>query len=258
MVFITLVFVHFFTNFNIVEAIDIILRQSPDLSTILNRKLIRREYLFRYLDGKGITVTTPATKSSLVNKILKIWDSENTKQTVSNCQSEIQTIGATQTPVNDVNLLATKFTEWFYSIFNKDEPIGEEHFWQDCIFQLNLISDTANSTNTVESSTEAVNLLFNTKNEHGLYLNLNLTPEGIKGKMDNHGLVLVFACGTLHTKDNCVGVFEQMFALARDPFSENNWKIKNSRLLLRSKPGVSNMPTLENSSLNNMLLISNR
>lgn len=120
-----------------------------------------------------------------------------------------------------------------------------------------MISDSVNTTNTVDNNrVEVVNMLFITKREHGLYFNPNLTSEGVKGQMNTHGLVLVFVCGTLHTKDNCIGLFEQSFALARDPFSENNWKIKKTMLSLRSKI-ISSIPILDNITVNNMMTVYN-
>lgn len=151
---------------------------------------------------------------------------------------------------NDVNTLAFKFSEWFYSILNQDSPIGEEHFWQDASLKLNLISETTNLSNSVDNDCiEVVNLLYATKNEHGLFFNPNLTKDGVRGKINNHGLVMVVSCGTLHTKESCVGIFEQMFMLARDPFSENNWKIKHTELNLKSKPSVPCAPILKDSTL---------
>lgn len=195
--------------------------------------------MFQYLNEKGATIPDATTKISLITKLMKFWDdSSKTKEktvAVSESREEVK-----------VKELANKFCEWFYQIFNEDKPIGDEHFFQDCVLKLNLISDVSNVSESVENNpSEISELLYKTKCEHGIYLNPNLTSEGCKGKMDNHGLVLVFACGTLHTRDSIVGVFEQMFALARDPFSENNWKIKNTILNLKSKP-VNNVPILDN------------
>lgn len=216
---------------------------------------MRREYLFQYLNDKGISVLPPVTKLTLINKILSIWgESSKEKEEKQSIPESNLTVTSVPTQVNDVNLLAIKFAEWFYHIFNENEPIGEEHFWQDSSLKLNLISEAANLSENVENDpSEIVNLLYKTKCEHGIYFNPNLGSEGVRGKMDSHGLVMVFVCGTIHTKDSCVGVYEQMFALARDPYSENNWKIKHTLLNLKSK-SVTSVPMLSDSSLNGDLL----
>lgn len=63
--------------------------------------------------------------------------------------------------------------------------------------------------------------------------------------MEHHGIVLVLCCGTLHTHASVsVGVFESVFGLMRDPFSDNNWKIKSIKMQLQSA-GISRPPQLE-------------
>jgi hypothetical protein len=69
---------------------------------------------------------------------------------------------------------------------------------------------------------------------------------------------MVLACGTLHQQDKCVGVFEQLFGLIRDPLACNNWKIKYTELHLTSKSTVTSSPTLaEGSLLKNILSVPN-
>ena len=45
---------------------------------------------------------------------------------------------------------------------------------------------------------------------HRLTCNPNLCEEGVRGRLEAHGLVLVLVCGTLHTSSNVCGVFEQV------------------------------------------------
>lgn len=65
--------------------------------------------------------------------------------------------------------------------------------------------------------------------------------------MELHGLVLILSCGTLHSSDSSLGVFEAVFGLMRDPFSDNNWKIKNIKLQLQSSSvtGIQKVPQLQ-------------
>lgn len=217
-----------------------ILRHSGDVQTVLSRKIITKDIIFQYLDKKGIPIVEPSTKPNLIIHLIKYWEY---------CRKKII---PQDNPQDKVKELANRFSEWFYNIMNEERPIGEEHFFQECVLNLQLISVENNVSECVENNPREVSeLIFKTKHDHQLFFNPNLSSDGIKAKMDAHGLVLVFACGTLHTKDSIVGIFEQMFALARDPFSENNWKIKNTTLILRSKP-VRNVPVLvENPHTNN-------
>lgn len=67
--------------------------------------------------------------------------------------------------------------------------------------------------------------------------------------MELHGLVLILCCGTLHTHESvAVGVFESVFGLMRDPFSDNNWKIKNIKMQLQSSVATQKIPELQHCS----------
>jgi hypothetical protein len=63
--------------------------------------------------------------------------------------------------------------------------------------------------------------------------------------MEHHGVVLILCCGTLHTHASVsVGIFESVFGLMRDPFAENNWKIKYITLQIKSTPAIGSMQKL--------------
>ena len=88
---------------------------------------------------------------------------------------------------------------------------------------------------------------------YGLVFNPNLCGEGVSGRIDPHGLVLVSACGTLHTapgsagsssESRCCGTFLQVFGLIRDPFEGNNWKIKFTQAKMVSQAVVEELPRL--------------
>ena len=68
--------------------------------------------------------------------------------------------------------------------------------------------------------------------------------------MEHHGLALILCCGSLHTHASVsVGIFESVFGLMRDPFAENNWKIKYITLQIKSSSAIGSMqklPQLEN------------
>lgn len=231
------------------------MKYSQDELGILKRKSVTREVLFEYLHEKDCVVPVETTKSALISKICNFWNLQTTT-----CKFE----ETQQPPAKDnnenaenLNVLGERFAEWFYNMLNTTPVIGSEHFWQDCTLTLNLISEMQTITETVSDDCEKIaNVISTTKTTHNLFFNPNLSREGTKTKMDPHGLVIVMVCGTLHTDSKCVGVFEQIFGLARDPFSENNWKIKNTHLNLRSKSDVNELPKLCNTIENECLSIT--
>lgn len=249
--------------YDVEGAITVILKYSADTVSILRRKCITREILFNYLDDNNVTVTLPTTKDTLIDKLLKFWEKndtndEITKQFKSEKAPVVQNIYnihiAPQETIdknkNEANELALKFSEWFYSIMNTDDMISTEHFYPDATLKLNLISNTITDSNNVESDPQQiVELLFSTKLKHGLFFNPNLSNQGVKGKLTPHGLVLVAACGSIHVGPQCVGIFEQLFGLAKDPFADNNWKIKYTELNLRNQSNVTALPLLERDAL---------
>lgn len=244
-------------------AVRAILKYSPNTQSILRRKSITREILFNYLDDKNVTVTMPITKDALIDKLLHFWekhdeDIRTSKEIISENTPVIQNVYNIYTAPtqnnerskNVVSEMALKFSEWFYSIMNSDNMIPVEHFYPDAKLKLNLISATITDSNMVENDqSQIVQLLFNTKLKHGLCFNPNLSHDGIKGKMTPHGLVLVAACGSIHVGHQCVGVFEQVFGLAKDPLTENNWKIKYTELNLRNQTDVTTLPVLKSQAL---------
>ncbi|XP_063244297.1 uncharacterized protein C3orf38 isoform X2 [Bacillus rossius redtenbacheri] len=162
----------------------------------------------------------------------------------------------------DADELAAKFSEWFYGLLNSSVSgelqtgLGAEHFWPNCNLALKLESPEGNLEQSVrENSDEAVHLLCTTCVGHRLLFNPNLTRDGVKGRMDSHGLVTVIACGTLHVGSMCVGVFEQAFGLIRDPSAHNNWKIKTTELQMKAM-SVTSLPTVQAGTLNSELSLT--
>lgn len=255
------------------------------MASFLRRKVLTRNILFEYLHDSGIKVELPVTKDELIEIIIQAWDKNQInpnnpnrteqnldlyKKTSSNLhsqnnvenlqKSEVSSstttnihitnvyINQTQNTIspNSLEVMSLKFCEWFYELMNKNEVIGSEHFFPDASLQLKLVSDAISQEEEVKNDGKCIgNLLFKIKSEHGLFFNPNLHTDGTRGKTDPHGLVMIMSCGTLHINNIISGVFEQIFALARDPTSENNWKIKNTTLVLKSKSGVTSMPKLE-------------
>jgi hypothetical protein len=171
-------------------------------------------------------------------------------------ESSISSVGK---PSDEANTLACEYCKWFYNLLNQtklkqvESSMNAEHFFPDCGIKINMQSPTGALEKQENGAESVVQLLIETAIEYDLFFNPNVTSEGIRGKMDAHGLVMVAACGTLHQGDKCAGVFEQLFGLARDPTALNNWKVKFTELKLRSQ-AVTSLPALEHSSLERNLL----
>lgn len=151
--------------------------------------------------------------------------------------------------------MALQFSTWFYQMLNACNPIylnhisqakhfGPQHFFHDANLSM-LFFDRENRQKEDVSQADVVcKRLSSLTSEQRLVFNPNLEPTGVKGLSDPHGLRVVIVCGTVHTSSEVVGPFEQQFGLVRDPFSENNWKIKFTRLAV-STDRVSGLPTLD-------------
>lgn len=221
--------------------------------------MVTREILFSYLDAKNISIRLPATKNDLIDRIVDYWTNLNNLACYNNAQcTTVQTldghVSESTTHEGSVETLAEQFANWFYTQMNSGgvEPL---HFFNDATLKLSLISnDDCDNTFIKDDPEEISNVLQRVKFQHNLYFNPNFSKEGIQGRIDPHGLVMVLACGTLHIQETMSGVFEQIFALARDPFCDNNWKIKHTQLNLRSNGGVMNQPKLCDSELTSELL----
>lgn len=150
---------------------------------------------------------------------------------------------------HEIDEMAQQFTVWFYSLLNQCQ-LGMEHFWPDC--SMCLVSSSEKYCSKLEitnSAADVVQLIWDTKAHNNLHFNPNVSHEGVQGRTDLHGLVMVLACGTLHQQDRCVGIFEQLFGLIRDPSACNNWKIKYTNLNLKGTSNITTLPTLAEGSL---------
>lgn len=152
--------------------------------------------------------------------------------------------------------MSIEFAKWFYSLLNKDfleggnVALGSEHFWQDASVSVKLQSNGEVMQEEATSSVNVVNLINSVKQRHNLYFSPNLSYNGVRGKLEAHGMVVIVVCGTLHQSvGHVVGVFEQIFSLIKDPLAANSWKIKRSEVLMTSNQSVSVVPTLQEGQL---------
>lgn len=232
-----------------------ILLHSTSTQSILNRKAITKEHLFKYLHTRKVPVTSEFTKQLLIEKTLQYWkqsfyltddeinnDEIKTINNRTNSQTENQ--NNTSTRPNEVgnvnpeqfpiNQMARNFATWFYQNLNQNR-LQAGDFFCDCQCKVEFLENQQCLMVEQHSGAQAVlEFCQSLQSRYNLFLNLNISHSGTQGRIDCHGLVLVLTCGTLHKVNQFVGTFEAVFGLSRDPFSQNNWKMNQIALRLHN------------------------
>lgn len=225
------------------------------MHSILNRRGITKEILFKYLHDKHVPVTNNFTKQLLIEKVLQFWkklycsvqitESPDEDYDDEECSEIVMSeMDSQPAPIVDnsdqqhfpINQMARKFANWFYGQLNTG-TLREIDFWRDVNCSAQFLERGVCFVDE-EHCSDANVLAFchSLRTQYELYFNLNESHTGTQGRIDSHGLVLVLSCGTLHKTDQMVGTFECVFGLARDPFSENNWKINRMKMRLHNNP----------------------
>ncbi|KAG5676899.1 hypothetical protein PVAND_006702 [Polypedilum vanderplanki] len=247
------------THLSINDAYKIVLLHSDSVNSILNRKTVSKEMLYKYLTDKNIPITNNFTKTTLVEQILFYWKNtesqmqqyqDHQQQQSFSQQSQVSNEQHTRQTENfPINIMSRNFSSWFYKNYN-DFTIQPNDFWSDCTCVVRIIDKNGDlKEDSTITSRLVLNLLYSIRGQFNFYFNPNLSHEGTRGKMDLHGFVLILCCGTLHSHESVSqGVFESAFSLCRDPFSDNNWKIKNIKLQLQSQTGINRIPELQSCS----------
>lgn len=84
------------------------------------------------------------------------------------------------------------------------------------------------------SGLESAALLAQMRSHFDLYLNPNITRDGVLAQSESHGVIKITVCGTAHKRDLCVGFFEQSFMVIKDPSMQNNWRIKKTEMQMKT------------------------
>ncbi|XP_014244283.1 uncharacterized protein C3orf38 homolog [Cimex lectularius] len=224
------------------EALEIILQHQESLWHFLTKKRITKGILFQYLSDKGVRLPTGIDKSSIMQRIIDFWAvtpqslEPEKKMTVTNTV-EIRT--SLDDPAM-LNTFSLEFAKWFYSKINElvikkgGETLDKTDFWKESTASVKIIASEI-TTDEAQGTEGIINMIWELQNSHKLLFLPNLDQSGIKAKIDPHGLLAILTCGTLHKESGeVVGVFEQMFLLARDPNRSDTWKIKKTEMTLRS------------------------
>ncbi|XP_052278338.1 uncharacterized protein C3orf38 homolog isoform X2 [Dreissena polymorpha] len=151
----------------------------------------------------------------------------------------------------ELQLLGETFSKWFYENVNSFNPafeqkpadFGPHHFWSDA-FLLLISHTTGISEERFEGAILTAQRFVAFTKDELLLFNPNISPEGVLVKSDPYGMVMILVCGTIHRDHSCLGIFQQLFALIKDPRFENNWKIKQTKLNVKTS-SVASMPKLD-------------
>lgn len=240
-----------FNRFSPIEAIDVVLLHSTSSSSVLNRKPLTKENLFKYLHSKKVSVSSDFTKQLLIEKILQYWketfyfervdesedpalDYEMSTENNTTTASQISTSTLDPPEQFPINQMARKFATWFFENLNANK-LKETDFWNDCKCMVEFLEGKrCIMEDQYFNAAAALDFCRSLLLKYNLYFNLNVSHSGTQGRIDCHGLVLVLSCGTLHKISQFVGTFECVFGLSRDPFSENNWKVNQMNLRLHN------------------------
>jgi len=152
--------------------------------------------------------------------------------------------------------MANSFVRWYFQLLNRcvetdTSDWNQDHFWPNASAKISLSSETGETVECMEvlnNSEDVSAMLIQVFKKHRLKCNPNMCEEGVRGKLSPHGLVMVLACGTLHSENNVCGVFEQVFGLVRDPAADNNWKIKQTEARLVGGQ-VRGVPCINNTNM---------
>ena len=200
---------------------------------------------YRHLGGEHLQATQTNTFQVMGNV------DHNHRLGATNNSVDTRQCTETTAVKSELQVLGETFATWFYDNVNSHNPIlqkaamdfGPHHFWDDVVFIL--------SSKTPDPSEERFEgpLLVSQRflafaREEQLLFNPNVSLEGVYVKSDTFGLVMVLVCGTIHRGNDCLGVFQQMFGLVKDPRFENNYKVKKTQLQVNTSKNTS-MPKLE-------------
>jgi len=210
------------------DAISIMIQHSPSISSIMNRQIITKVLIFQYLNARHVSVTADFSKTVLLEKLFQLWEQQSSQKKPNNITAVIA-----QEDQFPIHQMSRQFSNWFFKMCNENQ-LKIEDFWADTEYSIELVASVQIKHDQGCGSQEVLELLQNLHTQENLIFNPNDCHDGIQGRMDPHGLVMVLCCGTLHSPGRFVGIFECIFGLLRDPFADGNWKIKHFRMRLNS------------------------
>lgn len=161
------------------DASKIVFLHSESVSSILNRKPISKEMLYKYLTDNNVPVTNNFTKTTLVDQVIEFWRRSETLPAEDRRQSDANALNREQFPIN---IMAKNFTSWFFKNLNEN-MIQLHDFWSDVTATVKMVD---NAGDIKEDSTitahHVLNLLLSVKTQFNFFFNPNCSYEGTRGK----------------------------------------------------------------------------
>ncbi|XP_053562011.1 uncharacterized protein C3orf38 homolog [Bombina bombina] len=213
------------------EAIQAILTYSESASVLLKRRKVHREIIFKYLAMQNIAVPPSSEKNQLIQRAVQHWKDTADEQR-SLPRPKVHKEDVSYNGTLNCKLLGEQFAQWFYQLLNSQNPSvghvkgdwGPQHFWENSVLKFAYSTSEQNMEEYSGSQMTSLRLLALVREERLLF-NPNLDSQGLKCVTSPHGLVVVAVAGTVHRDSLCLGIFEQVFGLIRNPV-DDNWKIK--------------------------------
>lgn len=234
--------------------------------SILNKKILTKSLLFDYVSQHNSLTGT--TKTEIIERIVQLWKDKYSKAAAAASVPQCLTPTTTQPNVviNIVNnhtvnttihqqpaapppplqLMSEEFCNWFFERINRRALFVESDLWGDVTSAIRLIDATGN-TQDLEAcgADQALASFQRLHDDFHFQLAPNICPTGVQGKMNSYGMVMIASCGTVYRANQFVGVFEGGFGLLKDPTSSDSWKLKHSKMQIKSVAGQTIHPQLE-------------
>ncbi|XKL64737.1 hypothetical protein PGB90_004823 [Kerria lacca] len=281
------------------DAINTIILHSESIISFFNRKKVTAAMLFKYINYFNVSIPGDAPKEMLIRRIFEGWQlpyshlGQSYPQNISNsCNSALagnQTSLINSKPeqstcnnplaeaISSRKLLkeaysmaydefALQFAGKYFELINQPtlngtcyHSLNTSHFFNNCKLFVNIMGEEEIEVSG-ENVENVLQILSDLQEKHKLIFVPNLTPDGVRAKIESHGLIYAFACGTIDKAEGPVGVFEQSFIMRKDPCAQNSCKIMETALNLKSSNVVSSFSQLmlnTNKNVNNSLAIKN-
>ncbi|XP_072541247.1 uncharacterized protein C3orf38 homolog [Salminus brasiliensis] len=241
------------------EAIEAIVAYSQSAEELLKRRKVHRDIIFKYLAKEGVAAPPNTEKLHLIWRALALWSSDNVIPFQDTLNDSSACCSEGPDGLADLTALGKEFCRWFFQLLNSlnhtaGQPVqdwGPQHFWGDV--RLFILSYTGEQQRDEYHGAELVSRRLSALVwEEKLVFCPNLEHSGLKCLSTPHGLVLVAVAGTIHRENVCLGIFEQVFGLIRDPLDGNRWKMKFVHLKIKGQLGAEQLPVLTYES-NDML-----
>lgn len=142
--------------------------------------------------------------------------------------------------------LASKFGEWFYSMLPEMNSgnFDVNNFWPDSKMRLKF-EYNSNCVDLTECGNQQIVNTLKQFVSSNLKLKPNLLPQydGVRCRLESHGLLVIIISGVLYFDEQPVGLFDNMFGLVRDSnLQQDNWRIRSLEMLMKlARP----IPTIE-------------